>query len=105
MSCRSVAKLSSSLLSSDAFCLICRLWCGQPQASNVYCGTVRIMAPEQVECREEQDAPHYGPERDVWALGVTVVELLTATNPFIGPRGQDKVGGVASSRHANLCED
>ncbi|MGD0527528.1 MAG: serine/threonine-protein kinase, partial [Polyangiaceae bacterium] len=47
--------------------------------SEVVVGTPRYMAPEQVKASKQVDA-----RADVWALGVTLYELLAGTPPFDG---------------------
>jgi serine/threonine-protein kinase len=47
--------------------------------SEVVVGTPRYMAPEQVQASKRVDA-----RADVWALGVTLYELLAGTPPFDG---------------------
>ena len=50
-------------------------------AGNRVAGTLYFLAPEQVEAMDSEGA-EFGPQVDIWALGVTVYYLLARTYPF-----------------------
>lgn len=48
-----------------------------------FAGTWRTMAPEVVRCLQN-NAPAYGSKVDMWAVGVTICELISGWNPLLG---------------------
>lgn len=71
----------SPLLVTD-FGLSCRCKPGQATITD-WCGTAPYMAPEVFRCSRAGTA--YGPECDLWSVGVLVYILLTGYMPFDGP--------------------
>ena len=57
----------------------------------VIVGTLQYMAPEQIEGRSV-DA-----RSDVWALGVTLYQMLTGKNPFAGASAATVIGNILTS--------
>lgn len=52
---------------------------GKLTTAGMLLGTPEYMAPEQIECREDIDA-----RADVWAVGITLYQLVAGTVPFSG---------------------
>ncbi|CAK9051657.1 unnamed protein product [Durusdinium trenchii] len=57
-------------------------------------GTLEVMAPERVKALKglaagEESPSEYGPESDLWSLGVVLYELATLRAPFEGDAGAD----------------
>jgi serine/threonine protein kinase len=64
---------------------------GAKQTQGSTAGTLLYMAPEQLD---EQAGVPVGAATDVYALGLILRELATGRSPFVGPGGDEELGGV-----------
>ncbi|KAI3444986.1 hypothetical protein Pfo_001651 [Paulownia fortunei] len=79
--CRSTSEKQGKI-SSYRRCQARRFWCckrcaDEPQEEGDFRGTVLYAAPESITRQE------YVPESDVWALGCTVLQMMTGKSPWV----------------------
>ena len=53
------------------------------------CGTIRYMAPECFEKNTKNQAAYSSSACDVWALGITFINILTGSNPWAEATSSD----------------